>query len=128
MSTFCILFFVFEFEYRTSNRTCPEVFPLCAEETDRPVQHLFLDNDEDPELVARLQAAVTELVGAEDQVQSLEEHPLVRKVLHKYARAKHSAGFGLPSKLYSENSKCEVLGEFTGMQGTPPTVPIPSPM
>lgn len=95
---------------------------LCVEETDRPTQHLFMENDDDVELVARLQSAVTELVGSEDSVQSLEGHPLVRKVLHKYARARHSAGFGLPSKLYSENSKCEVLGEFNGMQGTPPTV------
>lgn len=105
---------------------CSEFNLLFAEETDRPVQHLFLENDEDPELVAKIQDSVTELVGSEDAVQSLEDHPLIRKVLHKYARAKHSAGFGLPSKLYSENSKCEVVGEFTGMQGTPPTVPIPS--
>jgi hypothetical protein len=86
------------------------------------VQHLFMENDEDCELWTSVQSSVTELIASQEPVQSLEEHPLIRKVLHKYAKAKHSAGFGIPSKLLSENSKCEVLGEFTGMQGTPPTV------
>lgn len=79
------------------------------------------------EVWEKVKSAVTDLVGAEDPVESLEEHPLIRKVLHKYAKAKHSAGFGLPGKLYSDNAKCELLGEFTGMPGTPPTVLLTCP-
>jgi hypothetical protein len=95
-----------------------------AEETHNPVRHLFLeaDGEEDEDLVAKLQASVTELIGASEKVQSLEEHPLVRKVLHKYAKAKHSKGYAHPSYLLTDNSKSEVIAELSSVQGTPPTV------
>lgn len=101
---------------------------MAAEEQQNPSLHLDLTAD--PYTTARgrgasvkdVRAAVTQLLSLDEPVETLEGHPLVRKVLHKYARPKLSQGFAHMEKLGGANSKCEKVAEMQSVQGTPPTV------
>lgn len=89
-----------------------------------PGRHLdlVLDKHSDGEAVEAVRDAVTKLLGADEPVDTLDGHPLIRKVLHKYAKGKLSQGFASVEKLSAPNSKCEKVAELTSAQGTPPTV------
>jgi hypothetical protein len=89
-----------------------------------PSRHLdlIIDKHSDTETVEAVTETVTKLLDCDDPVETLEGHPLIRKILHKYAKPKMSQGFTHMEKLSSPNSKCEKIAEFTSAQGTPPTV------
>ena len=84
----------------------------------------MLDNDvdDDVELIARVKTSVQDLMESPTPVETLEQHPLVRKTLCRYAHPKLSRGFAHPASLYSSNSNCEIIAELPSVQGTPPTV------
>lgn len=79
------------------------------------------DIDDDVETVARVRASVTELLES-PEITNLEQHPLIRKVLNRYAHPRLSRGFAHPASLYTRNSNCEMIAELPSIQGTPPTV------
>lgn len=86
----------------------------------------MLDNDVDDEVetVEQVRAAMTQLLESHAQVNTLEQHPLIRKTLNRYAHPKLSQGFAHPASLYTSNSNCEMIAELPSIQGTPPTVRI----
>lgn len=80
------------------------------------------DVDDDVDTVARVRASVTELLESPSEITDLEQHPLIRKVLNRYAHPRLSQGFAHPASLYTSNSNYEVIAELPSIQGTPPTV------
>lgn len=96
---------------------------MCAEEQDEPGQHLSLEATGSKQCtVEDVRKHVTQLLGADDPVDTCEGHPLIRKVLHKYARPYGSRVFSAAEKLPAANSKAEKVAELPSPHGTPPAV------
>jgi hypothetical protein len=99
---------------------------FCAEEQSETNRHLDLTIDkgdhDNAAVVKAVTDSVSELLNTHEPVENLEGYPLIRKVLHKYARPRLSQGFAHMEKMSVPNSKCEKIAELQSVQGTPPTV------
>jgi hypothetical protein len=95
-----------------------------AEEADDPIWHLSMKARDagEQKVVDALKAAVSGVLGSPEKLSNLEDHPLVRRILHKYAKHNLSKGFAHPTSLPGNNSKSELIAELTSAQGTPPAV------